>query len=373
MSEVARKVAMELDGRVNEVQLGDPDLSSHNYDAVPLSVGNFHTFTLTPSKSPRRIAFVDGGNRPLLHAPNFSVQFNRLYFNVFQGKNRVNCEGKIPRRVEFVSVTLAEFQEDEIYFNTYVHPVAEGYDKYLPRSADLSFSSFDRRIMQGTSRADIKRVATIARRFAEWRFAARIVEAELGDGDVLVMDGTLRTAFKNENNYARDAYTAAKSKGVLYTGLAKTSNLFTTTGLSLLGALRKLAEDNSVEAPWYYHPVAKSKSPEHEAAIFIVRLRPESQRVFRYEIQSQQSEQFSEQELADIFGQLCENSCDIGFPGYPYGLIDADANAKVVKSDVDTHRVMLLSELSKNGCWPRFSRHMESSDAHDELDKLREW
>jgi hypothetical protein len=371
MSTVASKVAQELDNRVDEVELGNPHLSSHNYDPVPLASTNFHRFK--QSDSSRRIAFIDGGNQPLMQAPNFSVQFNRLYFNIFQGNKRLNHDQTIPQKIEFVSATFAEFQNDEICFQTTLFPVIEGNEIFLPDAADLSFNSFDRRLMQGASRADIKRVATIARRFAEWRFATAVVEKMLGDGDIIVMDGTLRTAFTGENRYAREGYAAAKKNGVLYTGLSKTSNLFTTTGLSLLGALRKLAEDSQVEPPWYYYPIAKSKSPEHEAAIFIIRLRTESARAFRYEIQAQEAEQLSEGELDEIFSELSNNSCDIAFPGYPYGLVDADANAKVVASDVEMHRVELLSELSKNGSWPKFSRHMESSDAHDVLDRIKEW
>jgi hypothetical protein len=371
MNKVVGRIAQELDSRVSEVDLGDPHLSSHNYDPVPLALQNFHPFK--GSDSTRRIAFIDGGNQPLLQAPNFSAQFNRLYFNIFQGNRRLIPEPTIPQRFEFVSATIAQFQGGEICFQTSLFPLVEANERYLPDPADLSFSSFDRRIMQGTSRADIKRVATIARRFAEWRYATTVVENMLADRDILVMDGTLRTAFKNENAYARQGYAAAKKNSVLYTGLSKTSNLFTTTGLSLLGALRKFAEDNGVESPWYYYPVAMSKSPEHEAAIFITRLRPESRRAFRYEIQAQQAEQLSERERDEIFSELSNNSCDLAFPGYPYGLVDADINAKVLGSDVDMHRVELLSELSRNGAWPKFSRHMESSDAHDVLDRLKEW
>lgn len=371
MSTVAGKVAQELDNRLDEVELGDPQLSSHNYDPVPLDSANFHPFKL--SDPSRKVAFIDGGNQPLIQAPNFSVQFNRLYFNIFRGDKRLNPDQSVPQKIEFVSATFAQSQDHEIFFNTSLFPVIEGTETFLPASTDLSFNSLDRRLMQGTSRADIKRVATIARRFAEWRFATVVVEKMLGGGDIIVMDGTLRTAFKKENNYAREGYAAAKKNGVLYTGLSKTSNLFTTTGLSLLGALRKLAEDHDVGPPWYYYPIAKSKSPEHEAAIFIIRLRTESPRAFRYEIQAQQAGRLSEKDFDEIFSELANNSCDIGFPGYPYGLVDADANAKVVASDVETHRVELLSELSKKGCWPKFSRHMESSDAHDVLDRIKEW
>ena len=95
--------------------------------------------------------------------------------------------------------------------------------------------------------------------------------------------------------------------------------------------------------------------------------------MFRYEIQTQQAEELSEKELAEIFTQLHENSCDIGFPGYPYGLVDADDNAKVTGADVEEWGVMTLSEFSKRGSWLKYSRHIESSDAHTILDRLKEW
>lgn len=368
---VADRVAQELDSRVSEIDLGNPHLISHGYDPVPLDSTNFHP--IKPAECRRRIAFVDGGNQPLMQAPNFSIQFNRIYFSIFQANKRLTYDQALPQKIEFVSATFATFRDDEIYFQTSLFPVVESNGTLLPDASDLTFNSFDRRLMQGAFRAEIGRVATIARRFAEWRFATAVVEKILTDSDIIVMDGTLRTAFKGESRYAGEAYSEAKKKNVLYTGLSKTSRLFTTTGLSLLGALRKLAEDSGVKPPWYYYPVAKSKSLEHDAAIFIVRLRAESPRAFRYEVQAQQTEQLSEEDLNQVFYELSNNSCDLAFPGYPYGLVDADANAKVVDSDVELHRVELLSKLSTNGSWSKFSRHIQSSDAHDILDSVKEW
>ncbi|MFC1505435.1 DNA double-strand break repair nuclease NurA [Thermoproteota archaeon] len=371
MSEVIKNIAADLDEKVDEFELGNPHLSTIDYQPVPLNAKNFSSFK--PTDSDKKLAFVDGGNQSILNAPNFSIQFNRLYFNIFQGCNRVTNEKSIPQTVEFISVATAKFQDDEVHFNVSSFPLIDDNMKFLPDSYDLSFNSLDRCVMQGVSRADISHVAMIARRFAEWRLASKIVESELEYGDMIVMDGILRISYRNEKKYAGEAYTAASRKGVFYTALSKTSTLFTTTGLSLLAALRKFAADNKIEPPWYYYPVAISKNPQHDAAIFICRLRPESERVFRYEIQAKQAEELSKNEFREIFSRLYENSCDVGFPGYPYGLIDADANAKVTGSDVETHRTMLLSELAKIGSWPKLSRHIESNDAHDILDKLKEW
>ncbi len=286
-SEIARKLIQSLNALINEDELGDPFLSSHNYRAYPLSVEHFN-------------------------------------------------------------------------------PI-----KVVPNPTDLSFSSMDRRLMVGNSRADISRVASIARRFAEWEFAKHVIMKEIDEGDVLVMDGTLRTAFTNESRYARGAYAAAKSKGVLYTGLSKTSRLFTTTGLSLTGAVRKLAGD-AIASIWYYYPVAESLSPEHEAAIFIVKLNGQSQRVFRYEIQADQSKSLDSEGMNEVFSQLSINASDLSFPGYPYGLIDADDNARVRDAELEAYRVMLLSEISKLGSSSKFLRQMQSIDTHGALNLIRE-
>lgn len=368
IGEVVKKVVKNLDGMIGESELGDPFLSSHNYRTHPFNVEYFKP--ICPMKSDRKLAFVDGGNSELLRAPNFSIQLNRIYFNMFEGRNRIQ-NLKIPQAIEFFSETYAVFKNDEIFFDTLIFPVEDGFRALLPSESDLSFCSTDRRLMIGGSRADISRVASIARRFAEWTFSRHVIENELQKGDILVMDGTLRTAFVNEANYAKEAYEIAKDKGVIYSGLSKTSKLFTTTGLSLLGAVRKLAQVSKVGPLWYYHPIADSLSPEHEAAFFIVRLHEQAQRVFRYEIYGEQAKSLTPEEINEVLCQLSINSCDASFPGYPYGLIDADANARVRHDELETYRVMLLSEVSKLGSWSKFSMHMQSEDAHSILNMLR--
>ena len=225
----------------------------------------------------------------------------------------------------------------------------------------------------GGARADIARVASVARRFAEWHYARHVVERELESGDVMVMDGTLRTTFLKESGYANAAFSIAKDKDVVYTGLSKTSRLFTTTGLSLLGAVRRLAMDSKISHIWYYYPVADPLTPEHQGAIFLVKLSDQSQRVFRFEIQADQAKRLEETDgLNEIFSQLALNSNDLSFPGYPYGLVDADDNARVRFEELETYRVMLLSEISKLGSASKFVRHMEATDAHVTLNSLRE-
>ncbi len=369
IGEVAKRVAEDLDRRIVEQKLGDPFLGNRNYRPHPL---NSEYFTqIRRVDSDRRLAFLDGGNQELIGAPNFSVQLNRAYFNLFARAKMIQPKS-LHNRIEFISVTHADFARGGIFYQTSLFPVNEKCSKFLPDSSDLSFSSTDRRIMVGNSRADVRRVASITRRFAEWQCAKQIIKDELDSRDILVMDGTLWTGFPNESKYARVAYRTANEKGVVCTGLSKTSRLLTTTGLSLSGAVRKLAMDNEVGPMWYYYPIADSLSTDHQATIFLLKLSDQSQRIFRYEIHSGQTRSLRLDDLNEIFSALSVNASDLSFPGYPYGLIDADDNARVRYEELETYRVMLLSEISKLGSATKFVRHIQSTDAHDVLNSLRE-
>jgi hypothetical protein len=368
MFEPLGKMARDLDSRFSEGDLGQPFMSSHNYRTYPFNRGFFRP--IPNLESNRRVAFIDGGNCEIVGAPNFSVQFNRTYFNIFHGRRRL-LPVKLQQHIQFVSATFATFRGGQVFFDTAISPVGDTAVELLPEPQDLSFNSMDRRLTFGGARADIARVASIARRYAEWRLAKLVVEEELQGNDVLVMDGTLRTAFKNESKYSAESHRAARSKGVVFSGLSKSSRLFTTTGMSLLAALDKLANENGYRSRWRYFPIADSLSPEHEAAIFVARLNEQARHIFRYEIQADQAKELRVEELDEVFSELANNSFDLSFPGYPYGLIDADANARVSRDEVEPYRIMFLSEVSKLGSWLKFARQIRSKDAHSILDALR--
>lgn len=370
-SDVLDRVIENLDRYVGEADLGEPFFPGSGYKAYPFSVENFREIKTIGSE--RKMAFVDGGNQEVVGAPNFSVQINRVFFNVFKNKERV-LKRKIPRRIEFFSVTFSRFRHDEIFYDTSIFPVSEEFESFLPEEKDLSFSSMDRSVMQGNLRADISIVSSISRRFAEWEFSKHIIENELEENDVIVTDGSLQTAFTNESKYSKAVYELAKNKGIIVTGLSKTCGLFTTTGLSLLGAARKFAKNSNIAYPiWYYYSLAEAFSPVHEAVILLVKLNPMTERIFRFEIYRDQAKKLSIKEIDEIMSCLSQNSGDITFPGYPYGLIDADANARVRSDEMQRYKYALLSAMSKKGKWKKFARHIQAKDAHDKLNQITRW
>jgi hypothetical protein len=325
--EVVRKVVESLDKKVSEETLGTPFFGDPRYIIYPLTREGFRIIKDVDSN--RKVAFVDGGNQEILGAPNFSVQLNRVYCCLFNNKLRIRTKS-LPNRIEFLSLTHSVFRSNDIFYETYLFPLVDEFRDLLPDETDLSFSSSERSVSVGTMRADISRVAPIARRFSEWAFASSIVEKELEEGDILVMDGSLQTTFKNEAKYAEKLYEKATSHGIIVTGLSKTSRLLTTSGLSLIGAVKKLADDVGIQGKWYFK-VAEAISSDHNAAIFVTKLAYTGDYAFRYEIYRNHFLKLKDDEINEIFSQLSKNSVDISFPGYPYGLIDADYFSRVRK------------------------------------------
>jgi hypothetical protein len=366
-AEISKKIAEFLDLKIEEHDMGQPYFGSSDYELLPFPPTSF--VPIKDVEPDIRTAYVDGGNQEILGAPNFSVQINRIYFNILKGRNRL-VPKSLPRKIEFYSATMSDFRDEEIFYDTRIFPLKDEFAGLVPDERHLSFSSRDRAVTFGNRRADIRIVAPMARRFAEWEFAKHVVEDELEKGDLIVHDGTLQTSHANEQVYTARAFRAAIEKGVVFAGISKTSTLFTTTGLSLLGAVQKLAEDYRVRGPWCL-PIAKVVNVKHNAFLYVVKLHESAKYVFRCEICGDQARGMSEEDFCNVTSALASNSKDISFPGYPYGLIDADSFARVSGDEIDKYRVLLMSEISKLGKWKKVSRHICSGDAHGVLDLLK--
>ena len=217
--EAARKAVEYLENNIFENDLGNPHFGAQGVTVFPLTSEGFERINEKSSK--RKLAFVDGGNHEVIGAPNFSIQLNRVYSSAWSGKTHL--EWKLPR-IEFFSSTYSCFKNNEIHYETSVMASDSVSERYLPDAPDLCVSSVDRSLMDGNQRAGIERVGSVARRFAEWRLALKAIDG-FTDGDILVMDGTLQSNFTNEEKYAKALSSAAKKRGIILTGLSKTSTL----------------------------------------------------------------------------------------------------------------------------------------------------
>lgn len=372
LGKITADLVRNLDEKMSEVVLGEPHFSNV-FRKYPFKRENFRPVLQAQpfeDDNASKLAFIDGGNGELLGAPNFSIQFNRVYYCMFKGKDRVAKRTNAIDKIEFLSCTFSTFKNKEIYYDTTIYPLSNAFRDLLPNESDLSFDSSDRTVMEGRERADIRRVASIGRRFAEWSFATYVAENELKPNDVVVMDGTLQAAFTHESRYAKKLYEAATQAGVTVTGLAKTSRLFTDTGLSLIGAVQKFAEDCKLNFGSWYFPIAEIAEIDHQAMIFVTKLNQQANHVFRYEIQRDQHNALTAKEMDNIFSMLADNARDITFPGYPYGCIAVDSYGRVSEHDLEYYRAVIMAEAAKQGKWPKFARHMQALDAHDILNSL---
>ena len=208
--------------------------------------------------------------------------------------------------------------------------------------------------------------ASLSRRFAEWQTALLVVESELESGDVLVMDGSLQTSFKNEKHYAEKLYAAAVSKGVIVCGLAKTSLLVTESGHPLLARIAEIAQD--VPYGMWHVQVADRLSPDSEGySCSAVRFHKESRFVFRFEILRDQYKEMTPDEVNSVFGSLAENSTDVSMIGYPYGALDADRFAQVRTNELSMYRGYARVEMLKRPEWRRMQAYDTSLAVHDVL------
>jgi len=341
-------------------------LESEYFESLQLDPTNFKE--IKEITKPKKIAYVDGGNRELLRATNYVVELNHLYFSIFQGRERI-IPLQLNPRIEFFSYVVSKINKrgskSEIFYDTNLFPYKLENKKLLPEPSDLSFSSTDRTMTIGNQRAVINSVSAIARRFSEKSFAYEIVENELSEGDILILDGSLQNSFTNERKYSKKLFDAGLKNGVIICGLTKTSTLFTDTGTSLLGSVSSISEE--VKLGRWYIPVAIPKFEDVKGMIFVVKLHPQSEHVFRFEIFIDQYNELNEQQIDDIFSSLASNSNDLAMLGYPYGLIDADTHARVRLSDKEFYHNILLSEISRHPEWKKIMVHSKTHTAHDDL------
>lgn len=304
---------------------------------------------------PHLMAFVDGGNNTILEAPRFSLQVNRVYFNLFKGKERQRPSSRIPEKIEFFSYLSVHDSENGEVGKVKIFPLSEEHRKYLPMEEDLTVTlpgppDFYQR----------SRMFSVARRFAEWSFSTRIIEEELDDGDILVKDGSLDTSFEGERIYLHRILKAADKIGVNLAGLSKTCTLPTPTGNSLIASIRKLAKDKNYER--WYHLLKPKEVKGHLIKIMIVKLHELSDYIFRLDL-------FGKDDEAEIISAIGENTVDPTFPGYPYGLIDADLNARVRMDEVKMYKASILSGLPED-VLEELKYHIRAVDAHEKLNRI---
>jgi hypothetical protein len=304
---------------------------------------------------------------------DFTISLNRVAGILFQSKEWTQPK-HIPEKIEFYSATILKPNEKgELEFETRFFPKEKKDSQYLPKNK-IQIPLKETLDERGNI-PKIERFSARARRFAEWTYAEKFVSNELGSQDIFIRDGSLQTGYKDEIELAEHLYKTALKKGVYITGLSKTCRLLTASGDSLISVINLIANGKYPNKQWYYHPVYKITKADNQADIYFIKLHKYSQHPFRFDIYLKQAEALEdagdEEEIGTIISNVSYISNDLSFPGYPYGLIKVDQMSRIAYKELDSQKLMVISEFEKDIYDNYIRPRLNSVNSHDIINKIR--
>tara|TARA_Y100000031_G_scaffold82361_1_gene90733 strand:+ start:3611 stop:4630 length:1020 start_codon:yes stop_codon:yes gene_type:complete len=327
----------------NHIQFSNPDYRPFNFDK--------NNFTeIKKSESKNKIVFIDGGSSEIIKSSNFSLNLIRVYYTIYQNNKRINS-----KKIDFYSFISTKNINNELFYDCEFIGLN---NNALPDKNDLLLSSLDETIKQGTVRANISNVSNVIRKFSEIKTAINIID-NLNNSDIIVLDGSLQCTFTKEKKYFEELYMKAEEKNIIVCGLSKTTTLMTDRGNSIANALNKF----DIDGKWFYHPVVDIKASNHKAEMAFVKLHEKSKYIFRFEIYKEQK-----QFINNVLRIISNNCNDPVFMGYPYGLIEADKNARVSNNEKNMLLTLFSTKFGKD--WEKIKESLSSIDAHEILDSV---
>jgi len=356
--------------RKRETHTGDSPFTEGDKE-INYDIAEERIFQIPSCDILRKLAFVDGGTASILSAADFSISLNRVAGVLFEG-NKIKSFKKTPEVIEFYTATILEPMTDgKMAYNIQIFPKEPDFKEFLPDEEIIIPLNEVREVMGFRFMPNIEIFGGVAMRFAEWTYAAKLIEYELNKGDIFIRDGSLQTGYKDEILLVRELYSTAEEKNVYITGLSKTCRLITKSGDSLISLVDMMASKKYPEEKWYFHPIKKITRADNLADVYFVRLHKFARSPFRFDIYLDQSEKLDQQEKEVIISNLAVNSTDLSFPGYPYGLIKVDQLSRVGAREIGPQKIQLLSEFDSELYFKYILPRVRSIDAHDLLNAIR--
>jgi len=299
---------------------------------IQIDANNF--LEIQSKESNNKIVFIDGGQAELWKAVDFSLQFIRTAAITLQNNKRINSVIH-----EFFVLITAE----EENYTTEIFPV-----KGLPID-NITVHAMDASIREGNEKASISKIGNIIRRFAELELAKQTMN-KLEKEDVIVLDGSLKCMVPGEKEKMSALSEKAEESEIILSSLAKTNKL-TKQGISIASQLHK-------EGTWLF-PL----EDEEHYATGIAKLNKNSSYVFEVNINKNQKEF-----LPETVSYLAQNANDVAFPGYPYGLIQADKFARVSNEEKSYWLTLFQAHAGKK--WEHIRKSLNIQNAHSILDNI---
>ena len=327
-------------------------------------------YPITSCEDEHKLGFVDGGNGVILKSADFNISLNRVAGVLFNSNKWAQLK-KTPQRIEFYSATVLDvLPNGRLVYKTRFFPVEQNFSNYLPND-NLIFPLNDPTIRQGFGLPNIETFGGVAMRFAEWTYARKFIDSELDKGDVFVRDGSLQAGYTGESILAENLYQTAINNDVIVTGLSKTCRLITGTGNSLNSAINYFGNKKFPDVAWYFHPIYRITKAQEKADLYFVKLHKNSVYSFRFDILLDQAKNMSQEECDIIISNLANNSNDLSYPGYPYGLIKVDQMAAVGIRELELQKIQILAEFDPHNYESFILPRLRSVDAHSILNIIR--
>ncbi len=328
INEIIEEVRKRADGAEGNIA----EFSDRKCRAIAFSQGNYRDIGKGTGKT---LLFVDGGNCEILSSPGMSLQLIRNAAVVMKGNKMLSS-----RKREFYALAATEG--------------SEGRKRILA----TIYSGNETETAEGKANTGIGAFCDSLRKASEIKFAIEMVN-RVEEGGIVVLDGTLEAVDEMEKRHFDELYIEAAGKGATVAALAKTTGIMTDKG----GSFAAMLSARGPEKEWYYHPVAEINSEYHNAEMLFAKLNEKSNHVFRTEVCKGQRGR-----IPEIVAELKENSRELTFPGYPYGLIMADRLARVSEKEADYIKAKMFAAAGSK--WKNVKRSIAAVDAHDILDRM---
>lgn len=293
---------------------------------IEITKDKFHKIDAKPSS--RKMIFIDGGQTSVFSSATLHIEYIRVYAGVWGAGNRIESVQE-----ESILITKTAMIDGRMAYQS----------EEIPARGRLPvFALNDDTLTTRHHNAQITSVANAIRANKEYELAIQMMERH--PGSTIIKDGDLDVHHSAQADTIKECHTKADSSGCALVGVSKTTTLLTETGASIVTALNNAAPPH----PWAF--IDKGHA--------FCRFDMKSPYIFRID-------------GADLeaINEIAANATDPGFPGYPYGLVDADARARL--GHEEGQYIRALFEANAGERMEELRTLASATDGHRMLDRMR--
>lgn len=290
------------------------------------------------------LAAVDGSNAMVAESGSFAVAAARSALAGYEGGRRAFRSTSGLRIVRIGPSPVSEAYE-QLYLDCFGFP------------PDAVLETEDR-----------ARAAAVFRDTLEYFTAFSAID-RLGEGDVLLLDGSLRVGHGSHFPVMVRLLQHAGMQGVAVAAVAKSTSATWGGGRPLVPTVAMLAREMGIGEPWYLRvPVEVLDHQPHRewqrGSLFVSRLHARAPRAFKVEIPGGIDDEWVER----IFAACGAYADDGRVPGYPFPLLEAHRTSAIREDTVEQVQQDIMKGMNRlDLAWHDY--HELFGDYHDELDR----